>query len=324
MRYPILQIKNMRLRKGLGRTKQTATPRHGQAMVEFALILPILMLIIVGIFEFGLAYFDSGKVDFTAREVARRLSVCANHCDGFPVLNDGVTIGKYDSTISTVGQLDVYDLDAVANQYQSGPTNAALIDPSLIQYVWIQKVNHNGYAIPVTGTVGSLQWDSSNTATAANPTPSQDWRNYFDYYVYDTSYPGDKYAVPFKPPSNCGAVDPWINNNEFSSANVSGYQSYTPFSSSSTYCSNWRSNPDAAHGQIGLNAGRVVCEPTDDYFVEIGYRHNWITPFIPSGDPAHPNSIMLKTRVRMKVEPQFFSNQLFLTGVPNPNCTSSS
>lgn len=45
--------------------------RRGQSLVEFALVLPILLLIVVGILEFGLAFRTYQVVTNSAREGAR-------------------------------------------------------------------------------------------------------------------------------------------------------------------------------------------------------------------------------------------------------------
>ena len=44
---------------------------HGQAMTEFALILPVLLLMAVGIFEFGRAFYTYSAIANAAREGAR-------------------------------------------------------------------------------------------------------------------------------------------------------------------------------------------------------------------------------------------------------------
>ena len=44
---------------------------RGQALVEFALILPILLLIVAGIFDFGRALFTYSEVSNAVREATR-------------------------------------------------------------------------------------------------------------------------------------------------------------------------------------------------------------------------------------------------------------
>ena len=48
---------------------------HGQAMVEFALVLPILILLIGGIIDFGWIFFNQISVNNASREAARHVAV---------------------------------------------------------------------------------------------------------------------------------------------------------------------------------------------------------------------------------------------------------
>jgi Flp pilus assembly protein TadG len=45
--------------------------QHGQGLVEFALILPLFVLIIIGVFDLGRAFFASITITNAAREGAR-------------------------------------------------------------------------------------------------------------------------------------------------------------------------------------------------------------------------------------------------------------
>lgn len=272
-------------------------PLEGQGLVEFALILPVLMLIIIGIMEFGLAYFDAGKTDYSAREVARGVAICGNACD----LNEQLANGN-----ATAFQYDLKDLALIANDgYVNAPApSPTLINPSLVEYIWIQRVYDNGYAVPVTGTVGgTYKIDTTNNQI--------DYRPYFNYFIYDQNWgkSTDTNAVPFvfgtpnaapdashPTGSNGCQTDPWksIAANEYNSVQgISGYP-YSPASS----CVYWPSVPSTS-------PGRGVCEPTNRFFVEVGYRHYWITPLIPSAN----GYIILKSRIYMKIEPRYFNNQ---------------
>jgi Flp pilus assembly protein TadG len=48
---------------------------HGAAAVEFALVLPILLVILLGILDFGLYYYNDLQLTHVARDAARYLSV---------------------------------------------------------------------------------------------------------------------------------------------------------------------------------------------------------------------------------------------------------
>ncbi len=63
------------MRRIASRCGWTPRPRGGQALVEFAFVLPILLLLILGIFEFGRAYNAYEVVTDVAREAARRAVV---------------------------------------------------------------------------------------------------------------------------------------------------------------------------------------------------------------------------------------------------------
>ena len=54
------------------------TNNRGQAIVEFALILPILALLVMGIIEFGLFFNSYINITFASKEGARLASLDAN------------------------------------------------------------------------------------------------------------------------------------------------------------------------------------------------------------------------------------------------------
>lgn len=56
------------------RRRATSSP-DGAAVVEFALILPLLLLLLVGIIEFGFAWYRNQTLEAAAREGARTASV---------------------------------------------------------------------------------------------------------------------------------------------------------------------------------------------------------------------------------------------------------
>lgn len=79
----------------MGRTGRTND--RGAAMVEFALILPILVVLLLGIMEFGRAYNAKISIQAAAREGARALALdedpgAAVAAADDDVLGDSVTI----------------------------------------------------------------------------------------------------------------------------------------------------------------------------------------------------------------------------------------
>jgi Flp pilus assembly protein TadG len=66
---------------------QKRSGRRAQAIVEFAIVLPILLVILVGILEAGRMVFIYAAINNASREAARYASASG--------LNDGSTIEKY-------------------------------------------------------------------------------------------------------------------------------------------------------------------------------------------------------------------------------------
>jgi Flp pilus assembly protein TadG len=100
----IVMTKN-RERMAAGRNTYLFTNnRKGQSMVEFALILPLLVLIIAGIFDLGRAFFASITITNAAREGARYGTLNADYITGVcqatkdEAQNSGITL--VDSNVS--------------------------------------------------------------------------------------------------------------------------------------------------------------------------------------------------------------------------------
>lgn len=53
------------------RSKDRSVGERGQTLVEFALILPLLVLILMGVFDFGRAFYAYNNISGGAREGAR-------------------------------------------------------------------------------------------------------------------------------------------------------------------------------------------------------------------------------------------------------------
>lgn len=64
---------------------------RGQAMVEFTLILPCLMLLILGIYQFGQTYADYIQVTNAARDGGRKALVSRGDTNG---VSDTITAAK--------------------------------------------------------------------------------------------------------------------------------------------------------------------------------------------------------------------------------------
>ena len=77
------------------------TDDTGQAMVEFALVLPILLMLVIGIFEFGRAWNAYQVITDAAREGARNMVVAgvpATEASVNQVVNTALFAAALDST----------------------------------------------------------------------------------------------------------------------------------------------------------------------------------------------------------------------------------
>lgn len=86
---------------------------RGQSLVEFAFIIPVLMLILLGVFDFGRAFYAYNAISNAAREGARYGTVCpydtaqrqCRDSDGFPPYDESDTIeGKAVAKVFTLSQ----------------------------------------------------------------------------------------------------------------------------------------------------------------------------------------------------------------------------
>lgn len=71
----------------LRKSRQLLQQHRGQSMVEFALILPILLLLLTGIVDFGLLLHDQLKVSEAAREGARTAALGGNNANVYARVN---------------------------------------------------------------------------------------------------------------------------------------------------------------------------------------------------------------------------------------------
>src|SRR5687767_10195268 len=94
-------IKTGNLRTILGRR---AASRKGSALVEFAVVLPLLVLIILGIIEFGRAMMVLETLTHIAREGARRGALSGTSSDEIKEYVTGlIDTAKLPSTDATIG-----------------------------------------------------------------------------------------------------------------------------------------------------------------------------------------------------------------------------
>lgn len=80
-----------------------AREERGQSLVEFAIALPILLAIVIGIFEFGMAWNQRQVITNSAREGARVLALPQVHADSAnTVVANYLTTANLDPSLATI------------------------------------------------------------------------------------------------------------------------------------------------------------------------------------------------------------------------------
>ena len=120
------------LRHNLERQRRLTRARsHGQALVEFALIAPLFLLLIFGVVEFALINASIGAFNFAAKEGARYEAIIGN---GAPVVatppappldqwvvNDVILPHVAGVVMAQMTEVIVYRADETGNCFSGGP-----------------------------------------------------------------------------------------------------------------------------------------------------------------------------------------------------------
>jgi hypothetical protein len=297
-----------------------ARPQSAQSILEFLLVSVPLLALIFGILEIGLAFFESTNLDFAAQEAARSVSVCANGCD---VLS-GTTLYR-----------DYNMLRAL---------NRVSIRMENVEYILVQHVGEQ---------VDDPDPDGTVAGPAGQPNLGRTGPDIYDNYKYQwqlyalpkpaANFPANDprvNSVPARPDNDSLGVK-WADAKctEIPLLTV-GAACALPKQPFNDQYNGFRSNPcfstddasicrkdiplsDRYGVAIGADSaipswpGRYICVPTDRFYVQLVYRHNWITPFMPTLnlDGNTPplrgfgptNSLILSSKAYQKVEPRQFA-----------------
>ncbi|MGI6379396.1 MAG: TadE/TadG family type IV pilus assembly protein [Anaerolineae bacterium] len=84
----------------MGRSTYARRKERGQELVEFALILPLLLLLLVGIFEFGYVVFAQNTLSNAVREGARYGAVKPAETEKITERGKGLTSGLVEDAIT--------------------------------------------------------------------------------------------------------------------------------------------------------------------------------------------------------------------------------
>ena len=118
-------------------TAPAPTKERGQAMVEFALVLPILCMILFAIIQFGLAFWRYQQVSAAASEGARRAAVSRPYADRE---SRAITAAKDASPGLTASSMNV----SVSSTWTAGsPVTVTVTYPQKITIMGVTFFNGN-------------------------------------------------------------------------------------------------------------------------------------------------------------------------------------
>ena len=142
----------------------TGTARaRGQALVEYAIILPLFMMILLAVVEFGLAFSHHMTMEYATREGARTGAALANGSTQFDcsLVDDEVvaavqrvlTQGGSQVDLSHVTEIRIYDADASGGEQ-------GLVD------VWTQGKGPTVEGVALKFVMTSGNWDACTRRNA--------------------------------------------------------------------------------------------------------------------------------------------------------------
>ena len=127
-----------------------SSSEHGQAIIELALTLPLLLLVVLGVFDFGLMFQRFEVVTNAAREGARL----------------GVLTGQYTTAQAEQRARDYLAAGGVTGTSRSAPCTSGVTAGSICVSVVINKdvpITGTSPAVTVDEVVSTVEYDHSFT-----------------------------------------------------------------------------------------------------------------------------------------------------------------
>jgi Flp pilus assembly protein TadG len=170
---PYVKRRGLRM---LGARKRYSSDR-GQALVEFALILPVFVLLVLGMIDFGIAYNDHNDMTQLAGEAVRYASVnsCGPSCTGSSAIVNQVIQDADNESLKT-GSSGVFGTDQplqvcfwypAGNNTKSGDPVTAIVETN---YRWLPFLNLGAVQLRTTATMRletALKNDGTDVYTVA-------------------------------------------------------------------------------------------------------------------------------------------------------------
>lgn len=158
------------IRDRMGVVRRSGDPRRtarGQGLVEFAALVPVFLLLLLGMLEFGFAFDQNLTLEYATREGARAGSALAN--GGGPLGCDSEASPPQSPNGDTV---DPQILAAVQRVLMSPGSR---VKPAIGMQVLIWKADAAG--APVAGKTNTWQYSGSDPVTGVGLGPLVDGQN---------------------------------------------------------------------------------------------------------------------------------------------------
>jgi len=94
------------------RQRHQLPPDRGAAAVEFALVLPLLFLLLFGIIQYGYGFFQLQAAQATAHEAVRRAALGIDDCDG----TGAGSLVSFDDVVTGVAEGNGMALDDITRR----------------------------------------------------------------------------------------------------------------------------------------------------------------------------------------------------------------
>jgi Flp pilus assembly protein TadG len=132
-------------------------PQRGQGMVEFAIIVPVFLLLLMGMLEFGFVFTHNLSLEYATREGAR--------------VGSSLSDGGSAATSATCTAIDQDIINAVTKVLKS-PGSPILGYPNAVASIKIWEADASGN--PVSGTINT--WTNKNDGSLTfNPPAVPVW-----------------------------------------------------------------------------------------------------------------------------------------------------
>ena len=141
---------------------------QGQDLVEFALLLPLLLLVLLGIIEFGLAVFHYNSIANVSREIARYGSVHPDDLDEFIFLDD--TNAEYAENIQRWTRGLISDTETLSITYALNP--GSILSNTVQVTVTYKHQFITGPVILALGGNSTLDLRAASTMYTERPIPT--------------------------------------------------------------------------------------------------------------------------------------------------------